>query len=36
MEEKKNKKSKLNFFIGIIVGIILYKLIIDVLLPMVN
>ena len=36
MEDKKTKKSKMNFFLGIIVGIILYKLIFDVLIPMLN
>ena len=35
MEEEKNKKQQvINFAIGIVVGIVLYKLVFDVLWPM--
>jgi len=34
MEEKEPKKNNYNFAIGLVVGIILYKVIDDVLLPL--
>jgi len=34
MKEKKKNKSNINFLFGVIAGIILYKLIFEVLIPM--
>ena len=34
MEDQESKKGGTNFFIGLAVGVILYKIIVDILVPM--
>jgi len=36
MEKEQPKKSKKNIFIGAIIGVILYKIVVDLIWPMIS